>query len=103
MRSRYAAYALGLVDYIMQTTDPDGPLWRGDRLAWGEDIQRFSESTRFQGLTIQDASSDTGEWATVTFYATLRRGENDVSFGEKSTFRLINGRWHYTSGEPMSA
>ena len=31
MRSRYAAYALGMTRYIMETTDPDGPLHEADR------------------------------------------------------------------------
>ena len=57
MRSRFAAYALGHTDYIMATTDPSGPQFQADAVAWVADIERFSTRTRFRGLTILDALS----------------------------------------------
>ena len=39
MRSRYSAYALGLVDYIIDTTLPAGPHWQADRSAWASELQ----------------------------------------------------------------
>ena len=34
MRSRFAAYALGLVDHIVATTDPKGPQWQRHAASW---------------------------------------------------------------------
>ena len=99
MRSRFAAYALGLTDYIMATTAPSGPQFQADTAAWVADIERFSRRTRFQGLAILDASAVEGPEATVTFRATLEQNGEDASFTERSTFvRGSDGRWRYHSG-----
>ena len=99
MRSRFAAYALGHTDYIMATTAPSGPQFQADTPAWVADIERFSRRTRFQGLTILDASAADGPEATVTFRATLEQNGADASFTERSTFvRGSDGRWRYHSG-----
>ncbi|MCO4773120.1 MAG: zinc chelation protein SecC, partial [Deltaproteobacteria bacterium] len=50
MRSRYAAYAVGAVDYVLATTHPAGPHWRADRAAWARDVRGFCEGTDFEGL-----------------------------------------------------
>lgn len=86
MRSRYSAYALGLIDYIIATSDPDTPQDRAG-------IEEFCKSTQFKNLKILE----TGE-NTVTFKATLFSGDHDISFTEKSFFKKIDGRWHYISG-----
>lgn len=98
MRSRFCAYALGLVDYIIDTTDPEGSAWEPDRAQWAAEVVRFCTSTRFEGLEIRSshASGDRGE---VTFHAQLRRGADDVSFAERSTFVRVAGRWLYHAGE----
>ena len=98
MRSRYAAYAMGNVDYILRTTHPDSPHHRADHLEWRADVRAFCESTEVLGLAILD-STDT----TTSFRATLRQGARDASFSEKSLFRLHQDRWTYLSGEPLKA
>ncbi|MEZ4238025.1 MAG: YchJ family metal-binding protein [Myxococcota bacterium] len=100
MRSRYAAYALGLVDYVVATTDPDGPQWHADVDAWRADVARFCRDTRFVDLRIDDAPPPDGDVAHVTFTATLTRGGADASFTERSRFVRRDGRWLYHSGEP---
>ena len=40
------AYAIGLADYIVQTTDPTGDQWEADRDNWLDDIRVFSKTTR---------------------------------------------------------
>ena len=97
MRSRYCAYAHGLVDYIVATTDPEGPQWRGDLAAWRDEIAAFCRATRFEGLRILQAGEDT-----VTFRAHLARGGLDTGFSEQSRFVFRDGRWLYHSGAPIA-
>lgn len=96
MRSRYSAYALGLVDYIIKTTHPDGPQYHADQTAWKRDIQQFSKNTTFAGLQILGAQGDM-----VTFRATLLVNQRDASFTEVSVFRQHNGQWKYFSGRQL--
>lgn len=99
MRSRYAAYAQGLVDYVIDTTDPTGPQWQ-ERQAFAAQIRQFCEQTDFQGLTIVEAPPAQGDEGFVTFTAQLSRGAVDTSFTERSRFTRRDGRWYYHSGEP---
>ena len=99
MRSRYAAYAMGLVDYVMATTHPGGQHWQPDRDSWAAGIQSFCEGTRFRALTIVDAGED-GQHGWVEFVARLEQGGRDASFRERSTFERVEGRWLYHSGVP---
>ena len=98
MRSRYAAYAGGLVEYIMRTTDPDGPLARSDRDVWESENHAFCRDTEFPGLEILDVQAGE-EKSTVRFRAQLRQGGEDASFMEESHFLLRDGQWLYHSGE----
>lgn len=100
MRSRYAAYSLGLVDYIVGTTDPLGPFWREDETVWREEIRRFSADTRFVGLRIVHGR-ETGDDATVTFEAHFVRGDRPDTMRERSTFVRRDGRWFYRDGESV--
>jgi SEC-C motif domain protein len=100
MRSRYAAYALGLVDYVIDTTDPDGPRWEPDAAAWRASTEAFCRGTRFEGLRILGAGDD-GDRGWVHFRAILSRGRQDVSFEERSTFVRRDGRWLYHDGGPV--
>lgn len=97
MRSRYAAYALGLVDYVLDTTAPDGPQAKPDRATWAAEVGEFARTTKFVGLEVQGSGErdDTG-W--VRFRAVLTRGGRDASFAEKSAFVKKDGRWLYVSG-----
>ena len=97
MRSRYSAYALGLIDYLIDTTDPESPHAREDRDAWTADLQAFVRATRFVGLEIGGAGEhDDQGW--VSFRAVLVQGKRDASFRERSTFVRREGRWYYVAG-----
>ena len=85
MRSRYSAYALCLVDYIVKTTHSSRRL---DLQA----IEDFCKSTQFVGLEILDVTEDT-----ITFKALLTQGKIDTSFIETSFFTKENGKWVYHS------
>lgn len=90
MRSRYAAYAMQLPAYIIETTHKDNPHYSQDIEKWSEDILEFGRKTHFKGLEIlaHDAT-------TVTFKAILFQGGHNVSFIEKSQFQKVDGRWLY--------
>lgn len=97
MRSRYSAYALGLVNYIIETTHDKNPRQKNFKEE-KERILQFSKSVSFDGLEILEFIDGEKE-AFVTFKATLKQGEHDVSFTEKSRFLKENGRWFYADGE----
>jgi SEC-C motif-containing protein len=100
MRSRYAAYAVGAVDYVLDTTHPDGPRWRADRGAWRRDVSRFCAETAFLGLQVHGAGFDPDGAAWVEFTARLTQNGGDASFRERSRFRPHRGRWAYLDGAP---
>ncbi len=98
MRSRFCAYALVLADYIIDTTHKDHPEFSKDQNKWKQSIESFSNSTKFDHLTINDFV-DGEETATVTLTAHLRNSGVDSTFREKSSFVKENDRWLYKSGE----
>jgi SEC-C motif domain protein len=100
MRSRYAAYALGLVDYIIDTTHFSDPSKAPPIGQWRQSILGFSTSTDFLGLKIHSHTEGRSE-AIVKFTAVLKQGDRDSSFTEKSRFVKENGRWLYVQ-PPMS-
>jgi uncharacterized protein YchJ len=86
MRSRYSAYAMGLVDYILQTQNAGS----------AEEIEQFCKATIFKELKILEAKENT-----VTFTAYLEQNGRDCSFTEKSTFEKVHGKWIYVKGEML--
>lgn len=101
MRSRYAAYARGEVDYIVETTDPGSPAWQEPVKIWRDEIRRFGRDSEFLGVEILDASED-GDRGEVAFWAKLRADGEDASFEERSKFVRRDGRWLYQSGVTKS-
>ncbi|MEZ6184377.1 MAG: YchJ family metal-binding protein [Planctomycetota bacterium] len=97
MRSRFAAYALGEVEYLQDTTDPEGEHFRPDRGAWAVEIAHYCKRTAFEGLEVKDHGED-GDQGWVEFRAALKQGTDDLSFSERSRFTRRGGRWLYTAG-----
>ncbi len=97
MRSRYAAYALNLSNYIIQTTHPGSPQYQDDRKKWAQQISEFSLSSRFLGVDVLSAHEDSSI-AVVVFVAKITQNKQDVTFTEKSYFEKFKGRWLYRSG-----
>ena len=93
MRSRYSAYALGLIEYIMATTHPNNPDATIALSDWQRSITEFSKTTQFIGLKILEFVDGEDE-SFVTFEAQFNHG----SMKEKSRFLKINGKWLYESG-----
>jgi SEC-C motif-containing protein len=97
MRSRYAAFALGLGEYLVRTlasTHPDLALPR-DQLV--RSLSRARQKQRFVRLRILRATSsaDSGE---VLFFAEIFERGAERSFGELSRFVREANAWRYAEG-----
>lgn len=97
MRSRYAAYALNLPEYIIATTHLKNPQYSKNKVLWKQRISQFATGTSFQNLVIRNFKEE-GDGAVVTFTATLSQGGKDASFTETSSFEKVDHRWLYKEG-----
>lgn len=86
MRSRYAAFALGLEDYLQKTLASDHPD-RGSAHTGG------GSALKFMGLRILFAEGDE-----VLFHARIFEKGRERSFAELSTFVREGAAWRYASG-----
>ncbi len=98
MRSRYAAYALGLPDYIIQTTHPASAEYMTKHAVWKQNILQFSQNIQFQRLEILSARENR-DIAEVVFTAHLAEDDRDATFTERSYFEKANGRFWYVRGD----
>jgi SEC-C motif-containing protein len=99
MRSRFAAYALANVGYIVRTTHPQSPHMQANQKEWRQDLKIFCRQTDFLGLQILQVGKIEDDVGWVTFRAVLMQAGKDASFIEKSRFEKENGRWCYHSGK----
>lgn len=101
MKSRFTAFSVQNADYIVFTTQKDNPDFTNDIKSWKADILDFSQNTNFEKLEILDFSEEDAEdtESFVTFKATLKQYNNDISFTEKSRFLKENGKWLYVDGQ----
>ncbi|MNM86031.1 hypothetical protein D3C81_981740 [compost metagenome] len=92
MRSRYSAYVLGLIDYLVATTLPaqQAGLEREAMAAW-------SRQSRWLGLTVEKHQPLGGspERAQVTFTARWQDDAGDQAHRECSDFVRLHGRWYF--------
>ncbi len=94
MRSRYAAFALGEVDYLAKTLCAEHP----DKTETAaDDYRRAREGLRYLDLHIMHASTE-GDVGEVLFYARIFERGVDRSFVELSGFVREDGAWKYASG-----
>lgn len=89
MRSRYSAYVVGAIDYLVNTTHPSTR-----KNHQRTDIENWSKSTKWLGLEIINATA-----STVEFKAKFEREKNTIeTHHEKSTFVFEDGKWYYVDG-----
>lgn len=92
MRSRYSAYVLGLIDYLVTTTLPaqQAGLDREAMAAWSLD-------STWLGLKVENAEvfSAQPEHALVTFSARWRDDSGEHSHRECSAFVANLGNWYF--------
>jgi SEC-C motif-containing protein len=97
MRSRYAAFALGLGEYLVATLASSHPDLGLPREEFVRDLSRAKDRQRFLGLRIVHAQGNE-----VLFDARIFERGRDLSFAELSTFVLEDGAWKYASGTPLA-
>lgn len=98
MRSRYTAYYLNDVDYIIQTTHLEHPGAMQSIEIQRKEISLFCESTEFRGLEILEVQ-EAEPISSVTFRVQLFQKGQDCSFIEKSYFKKNSqGAWQYLDG-----
>ncbi len=98
LRARYAAYAVGDIDFLWKTLHPgheDRALPEG--LA-REGLRDTARSFKYTGLTIHEEQID-GDSGTVRFFAKVFTKGRDCSFGETSLFERTADGWQYRSGD----
>jgi len=101
MRSRYSAYVLGLVDYLLATTLPAQQAGL-DRAAIGA----WSAQSTWLGLEVEGSELLGGqpEHAFVTFIARWHDGSGEHAHRERSAFVQQQGRWYFIdSTVPLKA
>lgn len=96
MRSRYSAFALGLVRYIFETTHPSQ---RAD-FDIGQ-LQQQLAATTWVGLTItsRKAGSRSDSRGEVSFEAKFEDEQGSGVLSERSQFVKQQGRWFYVDGD----
>jgi SEC-C motif-containing protein len=92
MRSRYSAYVLGDIDYLLASWHADT---RPDRLDLGD-----VAATRWLGLEVRRHAMTGADSAIVEFVARYKSGGAPaVRLHELSRFVREDGRWFYVDGD----
>ncbi|WP_133859567.1 YchJ family protein [Pseudomonas aestiva] len=92
MRSRYSAYVLGLIDYLVATTAP-----AQQALLDREALTAWSLGSRWQGLQVLEHHPEPGDpdHARVSFVARWEDGRGAHRHEERSGFVQREGRWYF--------
>ncbi|MDP3915967.1 MAG: YchJ family metal-binding protein [Bacteroidota bacterium] len=95
MRSRYVAFTLANVDYLMRSHSA-----RTRPVKDRKNIEKWAKSVTWMGLSILDtqAGDASDEIGTVEFKATYLENGKLQQIHEKSLFHRENGNWVYVSG-----
>lgn len=95
MRSRYAAFALCLPDYLQATHDVPATA-QGRR-----ELEAAARAVTWLGLTVHraEAGGPADEVGVVEFTARSRDERHLYTLRERSRFRRVDGRWRYVDGE----
>ena len=95
MRSRFSAYALAKVDYLIATR-PEAKRPEEDR----EELLQYCKSVSCVGLKIisKEKGGKADDTGVVTFHASLQANGRRSLHIETSTFAREDGRWVYVDG-----
>ncbi|KAA8490903.1 UPF0225 protein [Porphyridium purpureum] len=94
MRARYAAFALGLPDFIILTTHPENIFFQADMSTWRRELKSYLKKVQYTALEVLNVTADAEE-PVVHFRAHSSEGVLE----EKSKFMRHDGAWLYKSGE----
>ena len=100
MRSRFSAYALGEIDYLWRTLDPEHPERARSAAEHAAAIRAARRTLRYVRLRVFDREEDpVAEAGRVLFHAELYEAGKERSFLELSSFRRRADGWRYHSGK----
>jgi len=99
MRSRFTAYAIGEIDYIISTHDP--------QTAKGLDkeaTRQWAEQADWLGLHVlrTEDGAEQDEEGVVEFVARYETAEGEKAHHEVSTFKKRDGRWYFHDGKVVT-
>ena len=95
VRARFSAYALANIDFIMETTHPDGDSFNPKPDRWRAELEAYCFRTFFAELEILSTEENK-----VSYRAKiLHFGMEEQQYIEHATFEQVNGRWLYVGGE----
>jgi len=96
MRSRYAAYALGEIDWLLESTHPEH---RGDVDL--EATRAWSKNASWKGLEIvaTEGGGDADETGVVEFKADFELGGMRQLHHERAEFKRKGDRWYFVDGQ----
>lgn len=94
MRSRYSAFVLGRIDYLLATWHP-----RTRPVA----IEPNEPGLRWLGLTVRQHRVIDADRAEVSFVARSKLGGRAHRLEETSRFVREDGRWYYVDGDVGAA
>ncbi|MEZ4220471.1 MAG: YchJ family protein [Polyangiaceae bacterium] len=99
MRARYAAYALGEVDFVLDTHTPEA----------GEDVDReqttqWSKQSEWLGLEVlaTEGGSESDDEGTVEFLARYKIKNVAVDHRERAHFEKRDGVWLFADSEQLA-
>lgn len=96
MRSRYSAYAVAAVEYLLRSTHPSVR-----KFYQAEEIENWAKTSRWQRLEIvsKTAGEAKDKLGTVEFkaYYTDKHGQPQIHH-EHSNFRKELGKWFFVDG-----
>jgi SEC-C motif-containing protein len=102
MRSRFAAFALGLGEYLVETLAEEHPDREHPREELVRSLTRARERQRFLDLRILETCTE-GDHGEVLFHARVFERGEDRSFAELSSFQREGAAWRYATGVLVSA
>ena len=90
MRSRYTAYVLKNIPYIVATTVPSQQTLLETHL-----LQEWADNTTWLGLEILKTENLTKTQSAVEFKAIFQGEEGELAHQERSIFVKIENRWYF--------
>ena len=92
LRSRYTAFTLGDVDYVLSTHHPKT---RGE--VKREEIEAWSKNSRWLGLSVErvEAGQKDDEQGVIVFCARYHADGEDQEHWEQSLFEKHEGKWMF--------
>jgi SEC-C motif-containing protein len=95
MRSRYSAYALGEIEWIVDSQSPDGRQFVDRRAT--EEWSKRATWHRIEIVETREGGPDDAE-GFVEFKAYYTLGGEDITHHEIASFRKENGTWFFVDG-----